>query len=351
MRVCTRSKLSNLDLFKLKAKLTPKAYILEQLQQTKRETELGIANPEMCVTMANGQVRATHALRDDLLAVLFPHSGVLPSELLQSRVRVKLKALTSGIQRALLPDDDEDPDGWESLSESGLLREAALIDFALARIAEDQLRTNLRSNQTPSPLSQLPVTLLSHENERLAEMARTLLHAEQKGAADDHALYHRLKSEHLHQLCWRVVAALIDNHAADSRTLSASAHVLLANHHSNLDPMAIARKLIFFLGPEYRDLAKDPGHAGLYLFVASLGREYNLDDDFVIRLIGETHSAPLSLLLRGQEIDPDAALGIMATLQGKTALAEMPELRDQYMSIAPVEARATIDSWRQEPVQ
>ena len=129
---------------KLKAKLTPKAYVSGINLTEKRETNLGIANPEDAVTLATGQVVATHALRDDLMAVLFPRGGELPSELLQSRVKLKLQALTSGIERALLPRGPEQLQSWSLLSESGLLREPALIDFALSRIAEDKLLQNIK---------------------------------------------------------------------------------------------------------------------------------------------------------------------------------------------------------------
>lgn len=308
---------------------------------------MGIANPDNCVAMATGQVRAAQALRDDLLAALFPHSGSAPSELLQSRVKLKLKLLTFGIERALLKSGPEQHQSWNTLSESGLLREGALVDFALSRIAEDKLQNALQSVVKSSALSQLPVILLGHSNERLAAIARTLLHAEHVAATDDAILYHRLDSELLHLLCWRVVAALLECKAADTDTLSNAANALLAEHHSRLNPLAIARKVVFFLGSEYRVSMRDPRSSGLLLFVAWMDRDYNLGCDFILRLIGGGHVAPLLLLLKGQETETHTALEIVIALRSAFGNSDMPDIRDAYLAIDPIEARVAIETWRE----
>ncbi len=307
---------------------------------------MGIANPEDAVTMAAGQVIATHAQRDDLMAVLFPRSGFLPSELLQSRVKLKLQVLISGIERVLLGRDAERFQSWDLLSESGLLREPSLIDFALSRIAEDKLRNNIQLASNASILGQLPVTLLGHGNVRLSAMARTFLHAEQMSAADDNQLFQRLESETLHLLCWRVVAALIECNVGENEALSDAAQTLLATHEDDLNLSAIARKIVFFLGQDYRAELKDPRKAGLHLFIASLDQDYSLGSDFLLRLIGGDHVAPLLLLLKGQSVSADDMAQIVSAFRGNGVGGNTQDWRPVYAALDSVEARAAIASWK-----
>jgi hypothetical protein len=331
---------------KLKAKLTPKAYGPGLNVMEKRETSLGIASPEDVVTMATGQVDATHALRDDMMAVLFPRSGVVPTELMQSRVKLKLQALTSGIERALLNTGQEPLHSWAMLSESGLLREPALIDFAMSRIAEDKLRQNIQSAPNASVLGQLPVTLLAHSNDRLSAMARSLLHAEQISASDDSQLYHRLDNETLHLLCWRVVAALQNVKAGEQEALTFAAQTMLSAHDNDLNPYAIARKLVFFLGQDYRDILKDPRTAGLQLFIASLDQDYGLGGDFLLRLCASDHVAPMLLLLKGQNVRGPDASEILTALRGNSTGNDLSDWLSIYTALDPVEARAAVGSWK-----
>ena len=312
---------------------------------------MGIANPEDAVTLANGQVLATHALRDDLMAVLFPRGGFLPSELLQTRVRLKLQALTASIERMLLGREPQRLQSWSILSESGLLREPALIEFALARIAEDMLRNNIQRASGSSILGQLPVVLLSHENERLSEMARKLLHAEQLVSSDESQMFQRLDSETLHLLCWRVVAALREGGEAENDVLSQSAQALLTAHDSELNPSVIARKLVFFLGQEYRCDLCDPRKAGLYLFVAALDQDYGLGSDFILRLIGGEHVAPLLLLLKSQSMSIEAAAEFIPALRGHVADNAVPDWEAAYAALDAVDARASIASWKSDIVE
>ncbi len=309
---------------------------------------MGNTAPETYVTLAGNHVRAAHALRDDLLAVLFPYSGALPSELLQSRIRMKIKDLTSSIEQALMRHDDEQPNSWAILSESGLLREKALIDFALARLAEESLNACLRLADGAAPLSQLPALFLGHENVRIADMARALLHAAQVSESNNQLLHHRLDSEQLHQTCWRVAAALIEGGVVQSDSITEAVHSMLALHDGGLNPLTIARKIVFFLGFENRAELNDPRRAGLHLFVANLGREYDLDDDFILRLIGGHHPAPLLLLLKGLGIATDTALAIVQALKGKEALDTFTNLGSDYASLDSFDARAAILSWREE---
>ncbi len=312
---------------------------------------MGIANPEDAVTLATGQILATYALRDDLLAVLFPRGNNLPSELLQSRVRLKLQALTLSIEQALLGETSQHAQSWGLLSASGLLRQPALIEFALSRTVEDALRTNIQSAFGISVLGQLPVVLLAHENERLSEMARKLLHAEQMSVSDNSQLFQRLDSETLHLLCWRVVAALLEGKVAENVELSEAAQTLLSTHDADLNPLAIARKLVFFLGQDYRQELADPRKSGLNLFVASLDQDYGLGSDFLLRLIGSEQVAPLLLLLKGQSLSTDEVAEIILALRGNNADNAIPDWQPVYAALDPVEARAAIASWKLDAME
>jgi hypothetical protein len=307
---------------------------------------LGITRPDIFLSLANGQVRTAHALRDDLLAVLFPQSGAIPSELLQSQVRIRLKALTSGIELALMNNDAVGNISWTRLTESGLLREEALIDFALARIAEDALSAQLRVAENDEPLSQMPALLLGHENDRIAAMARDLLHAMQMGETDGAQLHHRLDSEHFHLLCWRVAAALIEAKAAPDTDIRSAVQILLQHHDGRNDPLAIARKIVFFLGDEYRSATKDPRQAGLHLFIAGLCRDNGLNGDFIMRLMGADHPAALLLLLKASEMPAESALDVLTALKGRGILDAFPDCDAVYRVLDTIEARAAVHSWR-----
>jgi hypothetical protein len=315
-----------------------------------REPELGIANPEDYLDGATSEVRAAHALRDDLLAVLFPHGTALPTEMLQTQVKLKLQALVSGIEIAIGGESssvDSHESSWELLARSGLLREKALIDFALARVAEDRLQKRLMASSGVSLLAQLPTTLLSHENAKIAEMANALLRAEQRALADDR-MYTRVDPAQLHLLVWRIVAALQEIAGTENLEHAARAQGLLDAHDGEADPATIARKLAFFLGPDRRNDLLDPRKAGLQLFVAGIAQEFGLPTNMLFRLMGEASVAPLLLMLRGAGVPIEQLPATLTALRGSDGVDESPNLAEIYGAIDPVDARAQIDSWLDE---
>jgi hypothetical protein len=300
-------------------------------------------HPPDFLEMANGQVRAAHALRDDLLAVLFPHGDVPPSELLQTRVKLKLLALVDGIERQLLGQSGEQR-SWEMLARSGLLREKALVHFALARIAEERI---LRSMQVAgaTTLAQLPARLLQSDNPNIAEMAGKLLQAEAKSSDD--MLYLRLNAEMLHLLVWRVVAVLQQSALVDNQALTENAKAMLAAHDPDVDQSSAARKLAFFLGPDYREELLQPEKAGLSLFVAGLSQSSAMDSDLVYRLLYEGALEPLALLLRANDRDIEQLKQISLVLRGKEHDMSA-ELVERFAGVDAVDARAAISGWKSE---
>jgi hypothetical protein len=308
---------------------------------------LGNISPEDYLAMAISQVDAAHALRDDLLSALFPRGVTPPSELLQTRVKLKLLSLVDGIERELTGNTDHQTRSWETLAQSGLLREKRLVHFALARIAEDQIRSNMHAMNGASAivLGQLPTVLLAHENERLADMGRSLLNAEHLAYSGDEHLYRRLPDDQLHLLCWRIVAVLQQANAADDKELVARGQGLLAAHQIDQNPANIARKLVFFLGSDHRETLMDPRKAGLQLFVATLVQEYSLDADLVLRLFHESSPAPLLLMLKGVAVSVEQLPGFMAILRGTRSEDLTHDLIETYGALNTIEARAAISHW------
>jgi hypothetical protein len=300
-------------------------------------------HPPDLLELANGQVRAAHALREDLLAVLFPHGDVPPSELLQTRVKLKLLALIDGIERQLLGQSGEQR-SWEMLARSGLLREKALVHFALARIAEERIVRTMQAAGA-SPLAQLPAKLLQNDNVIIAEMAGRLLQAEANSS--DETLYLRLNAEMLHLLVWRVVAVLQQSALVDGLSLTENAKLMLAAHNPDADLSSAARKLAFFLGPDYREALLQPEKSGLSLFVANLSQSSGVDSDLIYRLIHEGTLEPLALMLRANDRDAEQLSRIIATLRGMKH--EMSaELIERFAGVDAVDARAAISGWQSE---
>jgi hypothetical protein len=311
---------------------------------------LGIASPEDYLDIATSEVRAAHALRDDLLAVLFPRGAVLPTELLQTRVKLKLQALVAGIENVLnglTSAPDSQSASWEILTRSGLLREKELIDFALARVAEDRLQKRLMASGGVSMLAQLPTTLLAHENAKIAQMAKALLRAEQRALADDQ-LFYQLDPAQLHLLCWRIVTALEEAEGEDDPERASRAEVMLLAHDGEANPSTIARKLVFFLGPDWRNALLDPRTAGLQLFVGGIAQEFGLPTDMLFRLMGEASVAPLLLLLKGAGLPIEHLPATLTALRGGEGVEGSPDVAEIYGALDPVDVRAQISSWSSE---
>ena len=300
--------------------------------------------PEDIMAMADSRVQAAQHLRGDLLDVLFPRAGTPPSEMLQVEVKLVLQQLVLSIEQRLVGDDRRRPESWETLSFSALLREPELIDFALARLAERRLRARLAKAGTAAQLAQLPARLLGHEQPRLAELGRALLQAEQKHLDGHSILHERLPPEALHQLCWRIVAALHPEGA--SEPLLSAAKTLLEGRSADHNPLALAEKLLFFLGPEYRDELASPSKVGLSLFVAGLARDAGLECDRILQLIDDEEDAPLLLLLRACGLTPAGVESTIITLRERAESG----VADRFAAIDPVEARAMIAKWQETPM-
>ena len=177
----------------------------------------------------------------------------------------------------------------------------SLPTSAAARL-EEKLATSTRH---------LPAQLLNHPDPNVAEAAQTLLAADSLYRRARGYSYQALRPELLHQLCWRLVAAIeVDNGKRDIAVI-ASARALLSEYDEGRTAQAAALKLSHFLGNERRSDLLDPNTAGLHLFVAHIANELEIDQDHVFQLIDIGSSAPFVIMLRAVGIDAERAMAII----------------------------------------
>ncbi|MBL0925038.1 MAG: hypothetical protein IBJ12_11310 [Sphingomonadaceae bacterium] len=166
--------------------------------------ERGVDNHDNLIQVGATYARDIHALCSDVSAIVFQSAIVPVTEAMTTAVSSKLRHLVSDIEMQLCsPKCSDGPKSWDMLAQSGFLREADLIDFMLARVAEDRLCAVL-GGKTP-PLSH---ELIDHPDGNVADAAQLLLAAASLHRQGVGHSYLDLPPELLHKLCWRVVAAL-----------------------------------------------------------------------------------------------------------------------------------------------
>jgi hypothetical protein len=252
---------------------------------------------ENLMTVGAIHARDVHALCDDVAAMIFPSAVTPPTEATISAVTAKMVALVSDIEARLRADEagvtSGQPQTWSLLAKSGFLRERDLVDFVLARVAEDRLDSKIARSA-----KQLPAQLLDHADPDIADTAQMLLAADSLHRRARRFSYQALRPELLHQLCWRIVAALEVVHGNRNAIIVANAKALLSEYDEGRTAAVAARKLVHFLGSEEHSDLLDPNYAGLHLYVACLADVLAIDQDHVIHLIDNGSSAPLVILLR-----------------------------------------------------
>jgi hypothetical protein len=291
-------------------------------------------------------------LREDMANLLFPHSASAPSEAQQAAVKLTLQELVAGVERRLHVDADPaaEPSSWAMLARSGLLREPALIEFCMARIAEAAMQQRL-DDAGVEFLEQLPVTCLGADDPIVAEVAKKYLSAAsllQTGSAE--ALVAQLPAELLHMLMWRVVAVFqtrTGTAAPDVPDLATRARNMFAQHDEAQSLQSCAVKLAYFLPEALQPQLRHPEKAGLALFAAGLAHEFRMSYDRVLRLLDEASVAPLLAMQRACGIEQDQAISQILLIRGQRkedqALAGF--LAD-YEQLEPAMARQTIMDWR-----
>lgn len=300
---------------------------------------------EMLLSVGAENARDIHALCNDVAAMVFPSAILPPTEATLSAVTAKLVAIVSDIENSLQADVDElaenPPMTWPLLARSGFLREPELIDFVLARVAEDRLETQIGGSA-----SQLAATLLNHSDANVAQAAQSLLAADSLHRRTRGQSYLALRPELLHQLCWRVVAASeIGNGERDPRVV-ARARALLSGYDEGQTAQAAAHKLTHFVAEEYREDLSDPESAGLHLYVAYLATTLHIDHDHVLRLIDSRSSAPLAVMLRAVGCEPEQAMAIIYLFNGFSLTPRDIDMFDRdYSTLALDVAHAEVRRW------
>lgn len=274
---------------------------------------LGSSNADL-LTVGAAYARDVHALCNDVAAMTFPTAISSPTDELISAVKAKLVAVVFDVEDRLHKGAARTVTGlpatWPLLAQSGFLREPDLIDFMLARVAEDRLSSKIES--TPPFVAKL----LDHADIGVAEAAQALLAAESLHRHVRGMSYKALRPELLHQLCWRVVAAFEVAGGARDANILENARSLLAEYDESQTVQPASRKLAHFLGAEGVTDLLDPEKSGLHLYAALLASNLDIDHDQVLCLMDSSSIAPLSVMLCAVGNSFDQALATIYMLKG-----------------------------------
>jgi hypothetical protein len=227
------------------------------------------------------------------------------------------------------------------LARSGFLRETEIVDFALARVAEDNLIARLGGG-----FSQLAVALLDHADRNVIEAAQALLAADSLQLRSQGRSYLTLPPEILHKMCWRIVAALELLSGSRSDKIINNARALIASYDEAQTAAASARKIVHFLSDEGRVSLSNPHYAGIHLFVTHLSAELNIGHDHILRLIDFESAFPMMVMLAAADLPKHAALQTMVDLRSQMLSAREAALFEaEYTHFAPETARQQLSDW------
>jgi hypothetical protein len=288
--------------------------------------------------------RDTHALCNDVAAVIFPTSITMPTDAIISAVTSKLVQLVTDIEHRLQGqgnDRAQQPSTWPLLAQSGFLREADLVDFILARVAEDRLEVRLNTT-----MASVPAQLLDHADGNVAEAAQILMAADSLHRRSRGNSYLALPAELLHKLCWRVVAALEVFHGSRSPEIIAAAREIIAGYDEGQRTAAAARKIVHFVEQSYQDTLLTPKMAGLHLYVAALSAALNIEHDHALRLIDAGSSAPYAVMLAALAVPKEQAIALIVLLRGEALTPREAGIFDHgYTALNQQTALTAISTW------
>jgi hypothetical protein len=299
---------------------------------------------EDLLSIAATHARDIDALCTDVAAIIFPTAIHPPTDAMTTAVSTRMVGLVSDIESQLLGISEKPnflPATWTLLADSGFLREAALVDFVLARVSEDRLDSRLGSSNTT-----LTADLLDHPDGNVAEAAQLLLAANSLHRRSRGGSYLTLPPELLHKLCWRVVAAIEVLESRRSPAIIAAARQLINGYDESQTTASSARKIVHFLGTDYLAELLDPEKSGLDLFVAKVSAEVNLDHDHILRLIDCNSSIPSALIMAALGLPKDVASARLLLLRGQLLTSREGAIFDRhYDSMERQTAIAEISSW------
>lgn len=257
--------------------------------------------------------RDIHAVCADVSAAIFPSAIVPPSDAMINSASSKLLQIVGDIEDRLVPNDRAGPpQTWEMLARSGFLREAELIDFILARVAEDRLSARGGGSAT------LSERLLDHVDGSVADTAQMLLASESLHRLAAGNAHLGMPAELLHKTVWRVVAALEVIHGSRQQDVVAAARTVIAEYSEASRIQAAARKIVHFMDASEQEELFDPKMSGLHLHVAAISASLDLEHDHVLRLIDASSSAPYAILLKATGVSKAKAIEAIFLLRGDT---------------------------------
>jgi hypothetical protein len=282
------------------------------------------------------------ALCTDIASVIFPTAVNPPTEATISAVSAKLIQLVSDLEARLLSKRNPHfPLTWDILSKSGFLREPDLIDFILARVAEDRLGACIAQDKVKSASA-----YLDHQNGMLADAAQTLLAAESLHRSGAGNTYLGLTSELLYKLTWQIVAAIEIFEGARQPAIIASAKSLLSSFCEADRAQDAARKIVHFSDDPTHTLVGNPEIYGLHLHVAALSADLELDHDHILRLIDASSSAPYAVMLAACGVSKTHALKNIFLFRGDLITPrEAGIFESGYANLQADEASIQIGYW------
>ena len=291
--------------------------------------------------------RDVHALCNDVAAMIFPTAVTPPTEAMISAVTNKLVALVADIEAQLTVEETAAPSGmpqtWALLAKSGFLRERDLVDFVLARVAEDRLEQKLNGST-----AQLPAKLLDHPDPNVADAAQSLLAADSLHRRARRFSHQALRPELLHQLCWRIVAALEITQGQRNAGVIANARSLLTEYDEGRTAAAAARKIVHFLEDDRREELMDPGFAGVHLFTAYLANKLAIEQDHILHLVDIHSSMPFAVMLRALGWNAEQAMAVIYLFKGYALTPrDIAMFNSDFEHLQPDDALAEVQKWAQ----
>lgn len=299
-----------------------------------------VGQKEDFLSVARAHARDADILCLDVAVAIFPSALHPASEATISGLSVKLLTIIRDIE-AVLSDGSNDPQIWQLLARSGFLREPDLVDFALARVAEDRFEALLGIDR---PL--LLTRLLDHANGNVVNAAKVLLAADSLHRHSKGASYRAMPPELLHKTVWRVVAAIEVTRGTRSALVIDAARNIIASYDEAATASVAARKLVHFVGPDVHGSLRDPKQAGLHLFVAALSAQVSLDHDHILRIIDFDSALPLIVMLAGAGFPKGDALSLVLGIRTqKLTPREAAFFEAEYAGIDADVARQEIITW------
>ncbi len=299
-----------------------------------------ISPNEDFLSVARAHARDADILCHDVAAAIFPAALYPASEATISAVSVKLLQIIGDIETFVVG-NKATSETWSLLARSGFLREPDLVDFILARVAEDRIDACLELKSRP-----LVNALLDHPSQHVKRAAGVLLAADSLHRRSDGKSFLGMPAELLHKTIWRVVAALEVTQGQRSTAIIDAARRLIAGYDEAATAQVAARKIVHFVGHEMQQRLCDPADCGVHLFVAQLSATVSIDHDHVLRIIDLESALPLIVLFAGAGLSKSSALALLFQLRPQNLTSREAYFFDQnYDNVSSDNATREIAAW------